>query len=723
MGRPASPSQTLAGVLGVDAEPITAQPTTQFQRSIMRNVSPRYAVNRWFMGALGAIIAAGIGLLVTFLVQSFIVSLLSNIIDAALGGVSGGSLYSGIIKSLLTPDLLKMFVMEHRVPFDVTLGGTSSLISMSGDVTIAMPITGLLLIPAIALVIGGYISAASDFQRSALFSTMRGALVGPFYGMILAALAYFGSSSTHAQLLGVGMDTTVSPIPWQAFFYGLLWGVIFGALGGWIQFAGSDFLRQAIPTARARYGHTLMGARLVGAVSGALVAVVAGMVACIGLLVAAVVFGVVYAAQTPGVAPSTSSLSSLGLGGGSTSASSGAMSLVQLVVLFALIYAPTLAAYVFGLATGSTFQIVGSTSVTSSAANNLTYGLFSGQHILPSAAPQWLYLVTLIPIIAYFAGGRVAARAAGAQTSGDGFVAGALMAIPASILMALIAYLTGLNLDASIAGQSASESISVSIGSVFLVTLLAGAVIGGIGGATSVTAPALGSVFHLFTLPMRPLAGLVSGRLDSFTAAPLGAHRSVARQRLYDAILALLWIGLVAVALDICNLVISPIVPFKQLVTLDAIVAALLIFIPTLLLISALEAAFAGADTIAIVPPTPTFTPPLPGMQSSPWPGQWMPGAGGQTGAPPSAYGAPGGPSFQSMPAMGPISHYSGAYSSPLAAASPAPGMPGVPGASPDPAGSHTPQSPVSGAASSVWPDSASQQHSAPNAPDAPQAN
>lgn len=726
MGRPASPSQTLAGVLGVDAEPVTAQPSTQLQRSIMRNVSPRYAVNRWFMGALGALIAAGVGLLVTFLVQSFIVSLLSNIIDVAMASVPGGSLYSGIVKSLLTPDLLKMFVMEHRVPFDVTVGGTSSLVSMSGDVTIAMPVTGLLLIPAIALVIGGYISAASDFHRSALYSTMRGALVGPFYGIILAALAYFGSSSTNAQILGVSMDTTVSPIPWQAFFYGLLWGVIFGALGGWMQFAGSGFLRQAIPTLRARYGHTLMGGRIVGALSGSLVVVVAGMVACIGLLVAAVAYAVVYAAQAPGAASSGSSLSSLGLGGvsssASPSASSASMSLLQLIVLFALIYAPTLAAYVFGLATGATFQIAGSTSVNSSAANNLSYGLFSGQHILPSTAPQWLYLVVLIPIVCYFAGGRVAARAAGAQTGGDGFVAGALMAGPASILMALLAYLTGLNLDASFAGQTANESISVSVGSIFLVTLLVGAVVGGIGGITATTAPALGSVFRVLVLPMRPLAGLVSRRLDAFTRLPQGARRSIGRQRLDDAILSIVGIGLVVVALDICNLVISPIVPFKQLVTLDAIVAALLIFVPTVLFIAALEAAFGGADGTATVPPASTFTPPLPATQGGPWPGQSLSGPGGQTGAQPSVYAAP---SVPSVPLAGPASlypgypGYSGAYSSP-AVASPAPSAPL------DSAGSQASQAPIGGAAFGVWSDSASQTQSAPDAPDvpdAPQAN
>lgn len=654
MGIPSRPSQALVDLLGEDENPLAAQPSTRLQQSLMRNISPRYAVNRWFMALLGAAIATGIGLLITLALQSVIAKAISSALASAFGNSSTGSLVSGIASSTLTPDVLKLFMVELRIPLTLTMSANVLGADVGGSITIAMPLSGYLLIPAISLFIGGFISAASDFRRTGAFSTFRGALIGVPYAVIVTILALVSSSSAQTSLFGASVNATIAPSAWQAFIYALLWGIVFGGIGGWAQLVGSGFLREITPALRARYGQTLRGARAVGAIVGALVSVLSSVMVSVALLLALLSFTLVIATLAPSATATSNPLSAMiGSSGG-----------LGLFLLFVAIIAPTLAIYVFALSVGTTIGASTTGLPSASGGSATSIGLLPGQMVATSPLSQYhyLYLLMLIPLVCFLAGGRVAARAAAAKSGGDSIIAGALMAIPASIVFTILSYLVTVGVDVSAGSSSVfSSSVGPALGGVFLSTLIGGLIVGGIGGWTNSAVRDLSRPFRLFALPALPLGGWLGSLLDQLTAAPQGVLRSTARVRLYDAILALMWLGALAIVLDIGNHTIAASVPFSALILIDAIVAALLVFLPSVLLVASLvtEMGFpAGALPAADIS---TMAPPLAanqfelggisahGFYSTPG-GDYDASSGRYYGAPSANYQPPAAPDLSDAP-------------------------------------------------------------------------
>lgn len=636
LGQGQSPGAALLpGLLGAPP-PGPAVPRTRLQAFLVRNVNARMAVSPWFTALLGAVAAIVIGLILTAVTETVWSSVIKSLASAASSNAATDYV-AGLVSSTLAPDLLKLFMIEQHVPLDIHAAASASGTGGSLDIAVNFPITGLLLIPAIALTIGGYLSAASDFNRRARYSIARGALMGPFYGVLLAILTFFGTSNLSASLLGADLNVTLAPDTLAAFVYGLLWGLIFGALGGWLQFAGRRGFADALPAMRAAASR-----RVLGAIAGAVVALISGIAVFIALVVG--VFVVAVTAQHATITPNTALSGSLG---GANAAA--------LVVMLSFALAPTLGIIAFTFAAGASFDISGATNVTSSGGSGISFGLIGApQH----PTNNLVYLLMLVPLVCYIAGGRVSARIAGARRPDEAMLAGALIALPFSILFAGVAALAGTSVDVNVLIASASGGAAPSLGGAFLAGLVGGAIGGAIGGASELAMPALGGVPRLLLLPFRPLALLLGPLLDSATGRPRGFRRSVARGWFYDGVTAALVLVIAGIALDIISALPAAVLPFNLITLLDSLIAGLLIAVPLIYFYGALVTAFSAPWLDPAARTAPVAAAPLPtGAPVPVYAG--VPPAAGYYYAPPSAPGVPG-----AMPP--PPAGYYGAPSAPV---------------------------------------------------------
>lgn len=636
---PAPVSSRLGQML--QSAPPTAAPTSRFQAFMQRSVSPNIATNTWIMAVIGAVVALASGLILTAITEA----IWSAALDQALSVYATSALNqlgTGMAKSLLTPDLLKFFLFEQHVPFTLHADVSASSVGGSGDLGIGLPLTGLILTPGIAIALGGYISSASDFTHNIRSSLLRGALIGPFYGVILVILALVSSSSTQVSLLGEGAGFTLSASPLSAFIYGVIWGVLFGALGGWIQFAGRRWLSGLLPTMLAAR------TRWLGPLTGGLAAIIAGVLLTCAL--AAALYPLALTSISGSVASSSTS-----------SGITGSNALLTALLILALL--PAVASAIFAVISGAPYEVatVASSALGSSGSQSsptTSVGLIGAQ-THPSFGP--IYLVLLVPIIAYIIGGRISARISGAARTDTALVAGALICVPSGILMAALAYLVSLNLDISALGLvSASESASPSVLGALLAGLVGGAVFGAIGGASEVAAPGLGGLAHALVVPLRPLALVIDPLLDAITGHPRQQLRSASRRWFYDAVTLAVALVILVIIVNIVNALPTAVLPFKAALILDMVIAALVIALPLLYLTGAMVTAVsAPLDRTPLVSNALPVVAPVQPMPSAP-PMQPV------TGAP--------------VPGMAPGS-YSGYPSAPLAGYPPAQGYPGVPSA------------------------------------------
>ncbi len=605
----------LPRIFGPDADALAARPVTGAQAWLLRNFPLRYAASKWFTALMGAVVALGVGLLLTLPMQAAWGSLISKIF-----GPSGeGKLYN----ALFNPQFLTFFAWEHQTTLLLHYVNSSSSSSGTTDVTYTLPTLGLLLVPALALILGGYLAASSDFHRRARFSIARGALIGPFYAIILLILAQFSSTTLNGSALNAGSGTyTFGPSVLQECLFGLLWGTLFGALGGWIQLTGRRFLSAALPTLQSLH-HT----RLAGALAGAGVALVCGIL----LFVTAEFAFFVYEATTAAGTLSQQSIINVLPG----SPLNNTWSAIE----FVLALGPAAAIWLFSLGSGAAITASCTESQGGFCSNLLnlsfgnasdSWGLINANH---TANNNLFFLLALVPLIAYLAGGRVAARITRARQAGEAFISGAVMALPLSLLMGLAAVLVSLNETDNVTGNGAFSSATTfgpGFGSVFLAVLIAGAVVGGIGGASMVIAPNLGALPRLLLTPLRPLGALLARLLEALTARPAGQPRSEASKWLYDSALAAVFLGvIVLVLIPLAPSLATSSLPFSVLSGVSVWAATLLVGLPLLFLIGSLVTAFStppavkpaiGTGAIAISAPI-MAAPAQPFPQSWPAPG------------------------------------------------------------------------------------------------------
>jgi hypothetical protein len=550
----------IARIFGTQPPPRERTANNAIQSFWLRYLPPESAAVPWISIPIGALLALIAGLLVTILGLVF----WSRAMDYILGFGGAVNVNIGLFGSVLSPNLLQLFLLEHGVPMSLALaspGGTGSFSAL-----VAAPLTGLSLIPACALIFAGYVAAASDFSHRLPFSVARGALVGPVYGVLLLVVALFGSGAIH-----LAQNTTIQlhPSLGIAFLAGLVWGTVLGAFGSLLALRRHHlFTTHRSPDL------------LAGAVWGALIALVSG------LLLAAVALLAGMAAHVIGSAPTIAA-------GSSASGIVGALGAILTTIALLIVVAPVASLWLFTLGTGATIDSWFTTSGANVRSLTSTFGLLAAQHH-PSSIAWWLLL--LVPLASYIIGGRAAAHIARADSLRDGALVGWLMALALTALMLLFTLLTRVlvSSEAAFSGQTASTSLGIapSLGAVGLLVLLIGSIVGALGGASAVLAPEPGPALFSLLLPLiaklAPVLSLAQRPWDMLDAAR-NHHpaRTPMRVLLYAAALSAVALVALFVLAVLIGWLASHVAPVSAVRGFDGFFAGLAVGVPLLLLASA----------------------------------------------------------------------------------------------------------------------------------------
>ena len=573
--------------------PAALHPRSRIQALLVRNTSARAAANPWLMAAAGAVLATIVGFVLVAIAESLISGIMGKLITSWAGGTSAGT-YLTVLHAIPTPSLLSIFAVVQGVPLALQVNASAAGSSVGGQATFNLPLTTLVILPLAALVFGGYVSAASDFTGRPRYCVARGALIGPAYAIVLAALALIGTQPVTTTFFGAATASANISVPiGQSFLLGLVWGCIFGALGGYIQARGSQWLR-ALPGDLVAVRWRQLAAATTGSIAALLSMLV--FATCV-LLALAGVAAISATSQGADGLPLYTMLRDGNLlslfqnvpqpGQAPVPSAGGPLALV-------LSLAPTLAIWLVALGGGASI-VATETGFSSSGprSTDVSLGYLNGQH--PTIA---VYLLALIPLGAYFIGGRVAARVAG--TAQSRALNGALMAVPLSILMALATTLTGLGGRASAGTQTATASVAPSFGSVFLWTLVVGAIVGALGGL-SAGSNVLGRVPRFVTVPLRPLVyPLFDGAMGTARDA-----RGAAIEWLYDAIIVGVVLGVLLIVLDLLAWILSALITPTGFTIAQDVGTLLLATVP---------ACYALGGLLAAVPAPPPLAPATPAV-------------------------------------------------------------------------------------------------------------
>jgi len=438
-------------LFGASADPASVQPSNAVQRRFRENL-PQYATNP-IAGAIAGAVAA----VIACVVLNFVFSL---ILSAVAGPAVSSSSSASAVNQILGSGLLNLIALEHHA--SLTASANVLVVSVSGSITV--PVTMLLAFPAVSLALGGYISASTDYSNQLRYVLTRAAAVGPVYGVLITLIVVaFGT-----QKVGTSNDVSNSVIALSAswpslLLYGALWGTLFALIGGAIKIFGSRWRVGSLAYLLSR-----PRGMVTASLAGALAALGTGIL--ISLPLVAFGLGVVDVQQR---FPAE-------LAAGHPGTSSG------LTILLLLLLA--LPASVITLALGSGASL-GSSGATSGAlfSQSASSGTGTGDISLFSlgASNHLAYLLLLVPVIAYFVGGRVAVRVLNSNEPGKPLQAGALVGVWSAVLMLVLGAISGVSLDvnAGVAGTSslANATFGLNAGSTFLATLILGCVAGAAG--------------------------------------------------------------------------------------------------------------------------------------------------------------------------------------------------------------------------------------------------
>lgn len=548
---------TITRLFGEQPPPRERIANNAIQGFWLRYLPPESAAVPWISIPVGALLALAAGLLVTILGLAF----WTRAVGYLLGFGSAVNTNAGLFGSVLSPNLLQLFLLEHGIPMSLALGSPGETGSFSALVT--APLTGLSLIPACALIFAGYVAAASDFSHRLSFSLARGALVGPVYGVLLLLVALFGSSA-----IQLAQNTTIQlhPSLGMAFLAGLVWGTALGAFGSLLA------LRRHHLFTTNRSPDLLAGASW-----GALIALVSG------LLLAAVALLAGMSAHVIGTTPSAAV-------GSSASGIAGALDAIMTTISLLIVVAPVAALWLFTLGMGATIDSWFTTSGANFNSVTSTFGLLAAQQH-PSSVAWWLLL--LVPLVSYIIGGRSAAHIARADSLRDGALVGWLMAVALTALMLLFTLLTRVlvSSDTTLFGSTVNTHLGIapSLGAVGLLALLVGSILGALGGASAVVAPEPGPVIISLLLPLlaklEPILSLAQRPWDMLDAAR-NRHpaRTPMRVLLYAATLSAVALVALFILAVLIGWIASHVAPVGAVRGFDGFFAGLAVGAPLLLL-------------------------------------------------------------------------------------------------------------------------------------------
>ena len=561
-------------------------PPGALQQWLMRTVGPNLASNSLFGVSLGGVLAAIIGALASLIIVSIAHAIASHtalingmtseyIVDNALGLVSLHNLFRDGLQLLLV-----MNGVGIHTQFD------------TGAYSYVAPLNGLLIIPAILLTFGGYVAAGTDVRNNVQSSLLRGASIAIPYTILLflmttqvngcfesdasksfTALVCTPPAGSVGQL---SMDTTT------LLLFGLLWGILFGLLGASIKLARGQWRQRLY-----QYLRSNQRPQIVGSFVGGLVAIGIGFTLSFLVVCCFVAY---------------TSYSSLMLSHIPIYSNPPFNGDWATLTLWTITQGPLYGLNVFFFSLNAPYSVIQPTTYNSTDITHIALSLFG---TTPSISP-WFRLLLAIPVICLFLGGRASAAIGRVQTTGSGAIQGALIAIPFTVLMMLLTTLstnTATFVPGSTTNSNNAYAFSAGVGAfdLFLWTLLAGAILGALGGMYQT-----GAMNATMSKILAPLGGLL--RLLSkpgyalfarFSKQPYALQHTTTKDWLFSTVFCsfILLIG--------AGVVGGVLVGLNQTLTLDQnvrirdITSVVLIAIPGLLLLCTCAAALRHDPVLA----------------------------------------------------------------------------------------------------------------------------
>ena len=534
---------------------------------------------------LGALVAVVLGGAIAVILEAIFHALAPSFGFSNNLGASGQDIldYSLGLIPLHAPfrDGMQLFFLMHGFAAHVqyTPGGFYS--SYNSNATL----NGLLIIPALALTLGGYIAASTDLQNRAVSSLLRGAAIAIPYAALLIALApqvngnlplFPGEPTTDVNTFTI--DST------SLLLYGLIWGAIFGLLGATLKLGRGRWRHMVV-----QFLHTRPRPQIVGMLTGGLAA------SGLGILLSMLVLYGFLAFSAFSVPIFTQNLCNFGFG----------LANWQYMTGWAIAQGPLHAVNLFFYSFGAPVNIVNPknlgcfyiNSVTGS--DHVTYSLLGGSPHLPN----WTFVFLAIPVLSLFLGGRVSAAFGKAQTSGQGLVQGALIAVPFTILTMLLSVITMIafqytgtfNGSSSSTSTTLTQSFGVAPFDLLLWALLSGAVLGGLGGIYQTS-----SIKQSVRGMLSPFAGLLRwlgtpgyALFNGLRGGNSSAPRTTALWLLYGAAFSALILVIAVGVAAVYFISLNQSVPFDVNTRTRDILSTLLVALPGLLLVCAAAAALA----------------------------------------------------------------------------------------------------------------------------------
>lgn len=566
-----------SGMMPTTPRPVVlpANPT-RLQQWLIRTFQPNLAGNFWFGMTLGGVAAALLGIICAAIVLA-VAHAISVPGNLEFSLVSDKPDLPGLV-ALQSPvrDTLQLLLVMHGVGQHITftsINGTSST-----SIILSSPLNGLLLFPAACLILGGYLAACTDFQHLLRASLLRGASIALPYTVLLFIFASQanGDIPYSNRFIGQTLMNTLSMDVTQLIVFGLLYGVLFGALGALLNFSGKNW-RLSLH----QFLYQNQRPQITGLITGGLTAIVLGLSLSLLFIFAFVVFS---SYSLPIVARAT------------CSADNNWQTLTAWSMVNGPLHAVNLLAFALGAPVNVTNQFGGGNGGFTcfyTYSQHMTISLVNNtEHLSP-----WVYALLLIPAFSLFMGGRVSAALTKVQVLGPAAIQGALIAIPFTILMIFltsISTVTHTYTSIGIPSGGGNYVLSAGVGAADLLlwSLLWGAVFGGLGGLyqiSSIKTPIteiLTFVAKPFTLLFTPFFVL----LDMLAAQPRSS-RSTATQLLYSALVSAVLIALLAAVVGGVSISMNQVISMELNQRIRDWASVLLVAIPGLLLIGAAASA------------------------------------------------------------------------------------------------------------------------------------
>jgi hypothetical protein len=596
-GAPPRPPQPAAPAL-------PPPPPGAFQQWLMRTFQPGLAGNAIFGIVMGGLIAMIAGGLVSIILVSILHAIAPNL---GTGSASSGNPFSGqdimdFVLGLTSThatfrDGMQFFFLMNGAAVHVTYTSGSS----TSVYTTSAILSGLLIVPALALVLGGYIAASTDLQNRAVPGLLRGAAIAIPYVVLMLILVPQVNGTTPLPPYVQGNDTqTLSIDTTSLLLFSALWGMLFGFLGATLKL-GRGRWRQMV----ARYLTSLPQRQIVGMAVGGCSSVGLGIALSMLVLYSMLAFSAL----------------SVPLFLHNLCFFTAGYANWQYMTAWAISQGPFHAVNLFAYSFGAPVTINNPASLGNpcfyTTGTRVTLSLFGGSPHLP----PWTNAFVALPIISLFLGGRISVVYGRAQTIGQGLIQGALIAVPFTILMMLLSAFTMLSyqtVNSSTSSTSVPSTVTQSFGvapfDLLLWALVSGAVLGGIGGAYQLSTFKV-SVSKALASLAKPLIALgIPGMalFDRLSGRPRSAPHTPALRLISGAAFAVIVLLIVAGAVAVCFVALNQTITYDFNTRLRDILSVVLVAVPGLLLISAGAAALAGEKPPPLQPAPTAPLPPAP---------------------------------------------------------------------------------------------------------------